>query len=302
MLHTLQNNYWQAGILPQVGASIAFGRIRYSGAWIDVLRPTAEADYDNSSKASSFIMLPWANRIRDGVLRYKGEAYQLKTTKDDGTARHGDVRKRPWRVLDSGEAQVHLQFISSEHEDVNYPFAFSTEVLYQLDEADFIWRIMLKNDDEREMPAGFGFHPYFVQPSEQMPLLQVPANQQFELTDFLADAAPVPVSERLDFQEPRAITPDMMLNDLLTNRDSAAPVRLIYEAWRTEIHMQADPIFKHILVFTAPDGTVAVEPQTNANDGFNLHEQGIEAAGVFSLQPGERVEATVKLRVVSHVQ
>jgi aldose 1-epimerase len=68
MLHLLQNKDWQVGILPETGASIAFGRMRYSGAWVDVLRPTAEADYGNPSKTSSFLMLPWANRIRDGLL------------------------------------------------------------------------------------------------------------------------------------------------------------------------------------------------------------------------------------------
>ncbi|RMG83249.1 MAG: aldose epimerase, partial [Chloroflexi bacterium] len=37
---TLQNAHWQVGILPQTGASIAFGRVRYGGTWVDVMRPT----------------------------------------------------------------------------------------------------------------------------------------------------------------------------------------------------------------------------------------------------------------------
>jgi aldose 1-epimerase len=31
-----------------------------------------------------------------------------------------------------------------------------------------------------------------------------------------------------------------------------------------------------------------VEPVTNANDGFNLFENGIEGSGVFALAPGEQ--------------
>lgn len=302
MLHTLQNKHWQAGILPDAGASIAFGRIRYSGAWVDVLRPTDEADYDNSSKASSFIMLPWANRIRDGLLRFEGREYQLKTTKDDGTARHGDVRKRAWAVVESDETRIRLQFISATFDDINFPFVFSANVLYQLDDSDFVWRLTLKNEDERVMPAGFGFHPYFVHLADNMPSLQVPTDQQFELTDTLADAAPVPVSPDLDFRQPRPITAEMTLDHLLTHRNVNEPTRLMYEAWQTEIQMYADPLYQHVLVFTAPDGSVAVEPQTNANDGFNLHEKGVAQSGVFVLQPGQSVSATVKLRVVSHVQ
>jgi aldose 1-epimerase len=40
---------------------------------------------------------------------------------------------------------------------------------------------------------------------------------------------------------------------------------------------------------------VAVEPMTNANDGFNLLAQGIEGSGVFVLEPGETVRGEVRL-------
>src|SRR5215207_6991682 len=98
MLITLENEVWQVGILPETGASIAFGRVKQGSSWIDLMRPTPESDYNNSSKTSSFIMLPWCNRIREGKLRFQGQEYQLKTTPDDGTARHGDVRNRQWQV------------------------------------------------------------------------------------------------------------------------------------------------------------------------------------------------------------
>src|SRR5690349_14388400 len=159
MLHLLQNKDWQVGILPETGASIAFGRMRYSGAWVDVLRPTAEADYSNPSKTSSFLMLPWANRIRDGLLRFDGQSWQLQTTKDDGTARHGDVRKRAWQVLDSDEKSIRLSLHSSDFADFNFPFRLSTELSFRLEESDFVWEVSLKNEDERPFPAGFGFHP-----------------------------------------------------------------------------------------------------------------------------------------------
>ena len=39
---TLQNNHWQVGILPETGASIAFGHIKHHNTWVDVMRPNAE--------------------------------------------------------------------------------------------------------------------------------------------------------------------------------------------------------------------------------------------------------------------
>jgi len=40
----------------------------------------------------------------------------------------------------------------------------------------------------------------------------------------------------------------------------------------------------------------AVEPVSNANDGFNLYEKKIRGSGVFVLEPGEERSATFTLR------
>ena len=301
MLHTLQNKHWQAGILPQTGSSIAFGRIRYSGAWVDVLRPTNESDYDNPSKCSSFIMLPWANRIRDGLLRFGDDTYQLETAQN-GTARHGDVRNRVWNIIESSATHIKTRFDSASIDDFNFPFALSSEAEYRLEEADFIWTITLTNTDNQPFPAGFGYHPYFVHSSDNMPLLQVPCAKQWELKNAMPDSPPIPVTPRLDFRQPRPVTDDMKLDDLLTDCTANESVRLIYKEWHTVIEMHADPIFSQRILFTAPDGTLAVEPQTNANDGFNLYAKGISESGIFVLQQGESITGTVKLRVQSNVE
>ena len=41
----------------------------------------------------------------------------------------------------------------------------------------------------------------------------------------------------------------------------------------------------------------AVEPVTNANDGFNLFAKGIRNSGVFVLEPGEERSASFSLTV-----
>ncbi len=293
-VYRLENANWQTGIIPEYGGSVVFGRIRRSGIWLDVIRPTPAEQY---SKPSSFLMLPWANRIRDGLLRFEGASWQLQTTTDDGTARHGDVRKRPWKVADATETRLQMTLDSAAFDDFNYPFALKATLTYELDGADFIWRVDLTSKDERPFPVGFGFHPYFQHMGDAMPLLQVPCSHYFKLTDAMADAAPEPVPAALDFRQPRGVSQDMPLDDLLTHRDVKAPVRLIYQDWATEIQMTADPLFKHIILHKAPDGTLAVEPQTNANDGFTLRENGIDGHGVFVVEPGQTVSGAVRLTV-----
>jgi aldose 1-epimerase len=82
-------------------------------------------------------MLPWPNRIREGRFTFEGETYQLRTTKDDGTARHGDVRKRLWKVVSEDERHATYRFQSIDHTDFNFPFALDAELTYALEDADF---------------------------------------------------------------------------------------------------------------------------------------------------------------------
>ncbi|MEO0563834.1 MAG: hypothetical protein AAF125_17145 [Chloroflexota bacterium] len=294
MAHTLQNEHWQADILPDLGASIANARFRYSGNWIDIIRPM-----DVWGASGSFLMLPWANRIRSGKLVFDGETHQLKTRTDENTARHGDVRKRQWHVLEQHETVGRYRFDSAEADGFNWPFTLTSEQTFQLEDADFVWGVSLTNTDSRPFPAGFGFHPYFQRHAPNMPMLHVPCNQQFVLRDNMPDAYPIPVQPQYDFREPRQVDAGVMMDHLFTGCDTNQPLRLIYEDWNLTLEIHRDPIFAYTLVFTAPDGTLAVEPQTNATDGFNLMRNGIEDNGVFVLQPGETVSGEVRLRLVT---
>lgn len=301
MLHVLQNKHWQVGILPKTGGSIAFGRIRYSGAWVDVMRPTDEADYGNSSKTSNFLMLPWANRIRDGILRYEGQSWQLDVPAD-GNARHGDVRNCAWQILEQSSTHIKLKIDSRNFADFNFPFALSAILEYRLDDTDFIWTVTLTNEDEQTFPTGFGFHPYFQRMSPTMPMLEVPCDRYFALTDAMPTSAPEDIIPELDFRELRPVQDDFTFDHLLANRDTSKPTRLVYREWGTELQMSVDDIYKHVILYSAPDGTLAVEPQSNANDGFNLRENGLDNAGVFTLSAGESKQAEIKLRILPYTE
>jgi aldose 1-epimerase len=295
-LKILKNDHWQVGILPETGASIAFGRVRHGDEWVDVFRPTPERDYGNSSNTSSFIMLPWCNRIKNGLLRFKGDEFRLHTTKDDGTARHGDVRNRAWKVDDAGNTHITMTLNSADFQNINWPFPFSACAEYHLIGEEFTWRLTLKNEYARPVPGGFGYHPYFVRPESEAPLVQIPCDKQFDLVDFMAEGEPVPITSELDFRRLRALD-DHELNHLLTDRRGHLPVRISYPDRAIELRMLSDPLFEHILIY-APSGKpyFAVEPMTNASDGFNLFDQGLPGSGVFILSPGEERSGTVILQ------
>lgn len=293
-LVSLENDHWQAGVLPATGASLAYGRAWNGSSCVDILRPTAEADYDNPSNCSSFIMLPWCNRIGGGLLTFDGMTHQLATSPVDGTARHGDVRNRTFTILESTPTLLRLTLDSRMQTGVNWPWAFVADVVYRLDGAAFIWEITLKNVDTSSFPAGFGHHPYFVRPS-QTPLLQVPCDHQFTLVNNLAVRSPIPITPRLDFRALRPL-PDETVDDVLTGRTSSAPVRLMFPDRAMSVAFHADPIFAHWVVYALPErDSFAVEPMTNVNDGFALYMHGVSGTGVFVLEAGQSARGTVSL-------
>ncbi len=296
-LQTLENADWQVGILPETGSSIAFGRVRRGDRWLDLLRPTAEGDYGNASLCSSFIMLPWCNRLRDARFRFAGREYQLQPSSADGTAIHGAVRRLPWQLDSAEPTRVVTRFDSSSYppDKINFPFRFTAWAEFRLAARDLVVTVTLANADTQPFPGGFGHHPYFVRDPENRVQVQVNCDQRFELTNALASAPPVPIPLEVDF---RALRPlgTRVYEDLLTGRLGDAAARIVYP--EASLSILADPLFKHVLLF-APEGKpfFAVEPMTNANDGFNLYDQGIAESGVFVLQPGESKSGTIRLRL-----
>ncbi|HET6518556.1 MAG TPA: hypothetical protein VFG47_01890, partial [Geminicoccaceae bacterium] len=64
------------------------------------------------------------------------------------------------------------------------------------------------------------------------------------------------------------------------------------------VTIEAGPAFRHLVVYVPPgQDFFCVEPVSNANDGFNLHERGVDGTGVRVLEPGEGLEGEVRFRV-----
>lgn len=295
-LHTLENEYWQVGILPETGASVAFGRVHTAEGWLDVLRPTDPADYGNPSKCASFVMIPWSNRIREAKFQFRGQDYQLEVNNKEGSASHGDTRRCIWQAESAGKERISLSFNSTAHMSMNFPWQFAANAIYALDGPVLEMVLSLKNIDDVPFPGGFGHHPYFVRTDDVM--LELPVDQMYALENSLPDGAAVPVTPDADFRTLRRLNDAPPLDHLYRGRRGDQPARVVYPARQIEVQISSDPIFEHLVAF-APAGKpfFAVEPVTNANDGFNLFERGIAGSGVFVLEPGEEQRGVIRMRI-----
>ncbi len=286
--------------LPEAGASIVTLAARMGDAWVPILRPTppeAIATRDSSAMAS-FVLAPYSNRIRDARFEFRGRTYQLRPTTADGHAIHGDVRKRPWHVVAHGPRRLAFAIDSRGFADANFPFTFTARLDLVLGDDALTASLALRNVDGEPMPAGIGFHPYFrrwlLEP-EEATALRMSAPRVFG--GLIPSSAPLPVGPEADFGATRPL-PSGGFDHCFAGWDGRATIE--WPASRLRAEIEASPTLDHVILYT-PEGRpfFALEPVSNANDGFNLLARGVPDSGVRVLEPGQTLQGSFRLRIGS---
>lgn len=104
----------------------------------------------------SFVMVPWAGRIRDGVLRVEGVEHHLPTDRTHPHAGHGLVMDRPWDVV--AEAGPALTIRCDL--DARWPFLGHVVQEFRL-AADLLAERIEVHAEGAAFPATVGWHPWF---------------------------------------------------------------------------------------------------------------------------------------------
>ena len=245
----------------------------------------------NPSNYSSFTLAPFSNRLKNAKFVFEDSDYHLRANAD-GHTQHGDVRSRPWEVMASNKNMLEARLDSKNFSEFNFPFPFVLMVLYILEDDTFTTHLRLTNTGTTAMPAGFGIHPYFnrfIGPEE--------VKLQFSVQDYYVTENLLPTGERkavkgeLDFSMARAVA-KREINHVFRNFEN---LKLHYPEF--SLSFDCDSVFEHLVIYTPSDGSLAVEPVTNAADGFNLLAKGVEGTGVKVLQVGEVLEGSIRLKI-----
>ncbi len=299
-LVSIEDGRLRASFLPEAGASLVSLEARIAGAWTPILRPTPEdaVASRNSSAFASFALVPWSNRVRDARFEFEGREIRLRPNTPDGHAIHGDVRKRPWNRVaadPSRPGEVTFAFESSDFADVNFPFRFASRLACRLHEGALEMHLSVTNRDSARMPAGLGFHPYFrrsIAPGEE-PRLAFEATGVYR--DLLPREAAGPIGPGFDFSRARDFGKDVFDHCFAGWSGTA---RIEWPTSGVAATVSATEPFRHLVLYVpAGEPFFAVEPVSNANDGFNLLARGVADSGVRVLAPGETLGGTVRIAV-----
>ena len=314
---TLASDALRLSVDPALGAGIADFSVKGPTGFFFPIMRRAAPDESNASLLGSFFMAPWVNRIRAAAFTFRGRQHQLRPTTADGLAQHGDVRKRVWRVLQQTADHAALEFDSRGVPDSNWPWAYVCRATYTLTKDALTIELSVTNTDSEAFPAGCGHHPYFARRlwhDADVIELQASVGGKYPLSGGCASgpAASDPLAAHFASARPLPTHP---LDAVFAGFGGVATLR--WPSSGVSLRIEASKELSHLLVF-APHGPgaagaasalsfIAVEPQSQVNDAFNLatalgHEPGApgDPTGTIVLEPGQTLRTTCTFRKSIH--
>lgn len=289
---TLRAGDWVATVLPGLGG--AFGTLDWHGQ--AVLRPWNGVE--DPQESACFPMLPFASRIRDGRIRAARGAIQLPLNGDGGaSALHGYGWSAMWHVDRVERHHVGLTLAAGGPEcPSGWPWRYEARQTLTLSD-DAAWlTLSLHNVSCDPMPAGLGFHPYF--PARPRPTLQAYAQAMDESG---ADKFPVrqlAVSDALAALREGALLPAGL------DTQFHGWTRIARLAWPDlRVTLDASEALERLTVYT-PAGAdyFCIEPVSHAVNALGRDERCWSADGVVRLEPGQSLDAWMRLRPVLQPQ
>jgi aldose 1-epimerase len=226
---------------------VAGGRVRQ--LVVDGLEVLAHTG-TKATRWGSFVMAPWAGRIRHGRFTFDGTAYQLPTDRNPPHAIHGTVLDRPWAVLDSSASFALLE--CSLGEQWPWPGRVRHRVTVGGGRARFELEILA---DAAPFPASAGWHPWFHR------RLSRGADVRLDITTaamLARDGDGIPTGSR-------APVPPGPWDDCFDGVEW--PVSL---HWPGALSIDVAADTPYVVVFDQLSDAVCVEPQTGPPDALTL--------------------------------
>jgi aldose 1-epimerase len=278
-------------LAPAVGGSIARYWRETATTPIEWLRPAA-ADADSWRDAygmAAFSLVPYSNRIREGRFAFRGRQVRLPLNCPPMPhSIHGHGWQAAWHPVAVDAAQAEIEY---RHPAGAWPWAYRARQRIALSATRLTVDLTLTNEGETTMPAGLGWHPYFV----RTPRATLSAGVTgLWLTD--GETMPTALVPPPPGSDPsRGIQLDaVVLDNCFTGWSRRAVV-----AWPergARLVVTAEGPLDFLVVYTPPgEPFFCAEPVSHVTDAFNLAAAGRSDTGLRSLGPGESLAATITL-------
>lgn len=257
---------------------------------IDGYQTPIEVDLNNWGK--SVLLYPFPNRLKDGQYQWEGQTYQFPLN-DDQTqnALHGLGMTQAMNitkvVTDDQSGTLICQYSNQGKHDY-YPFLFHFSAAFTITESGFAVELSAKNQDQKAIPFGYGWHPYFSL-SEKIEEVEL----QLPNLDLVGiDARMIPTGKRYafdDFLKPKKIGTTVLDNCFATQTTPDNKIHIHLKGSKGSLDYWQENqtgAYQFVQLFTPPmRKSIAIEPMTCNVDAFNNQD------GLITLNPGESSSA-----------
>jgi aldose 1-epimerase len=287
---TLRADGFGLRLAPEAGGMVTrYWLQRRSRVW-EWLRPASDAALSQRDgyQSAAFVLVPFSNRIRDGRFSFEGRDVALSLNRPpEPHAIHGQGWQAAWTPREVSPTSALLEL---RHAPDAWPWAYRATQRFALSPTGLTVELALHNESDAPMPAGLGWHPYFLRTPRTM--LTAPV-ERIWLTDAAmlpTELAPSPVTARLSAGETIDSVP---LDNGFTGWSRRAVID--WPEWGARLVMTAERGLDFLTVFIPPSlPFFCVEPVSHVTDAVNLTGPAAEV-GRRTLAPGATLQASITL-------
>ena len=288
-LVTLRAGALEVVLAPAVGGCIAtFDRLGRDDR-LPVMRGGAGIP-PNVLEAASFPLVPYVNRIRDGLFHFRGRKVRLEPNMaGDPSPLHGQGWLSAWQVTRQSAKEAELRF---RHKGGEWPWAYEAVQRFALDPGGLALELGCTNMSREPMPCGLGQHPYF--PCTPETRLDTEVEWAWTIDENVLPVDRVPANGRYGLRD-RAICGQGLDNGF---GGWSGHARIATAGHPFAIEMtSADAAFFQVYS-PATGGLFVAEPVSHANAALNASEEEWPTLGMKILAPGQSMTLAMRLEVI----
>ncbi|MEO0439773.1 MAG: aldose 1-epimerase family protein [Pseudomonadota bacterium] len=102
------------------------------------------------------LLFPIVGRLRNDRYRLEAREYAME--------KHGFARRQAFALAERSEDKAVFSLQANDTTRAQYPFAFRLDMAFALEGPELRKTATVTNEDDRDMPFSFGFHPAFAWP------------------------------------------------------------------------------------------------------------------------------------------
>src|SRR5262245_57698393 len=159
---TLRADGFGLRLVPEAGGMVTRYWLERDGRVWEWLRPASDVAVSRRDgyEASAFPLVPFSNRIRGGRFSFAGRDVALPLNRPpERHAIHGQGWQVAWTPREVSTTSALLEF---RHAPDAWPWAYLASQRFALSSSGVTIELALQNQSDTSMPAGLGWHPYFL--------------------------------------------------------------------------------------------------------------------------------------------